>query len=769
MAKQIYRKALLERMSSPEQLDKMIVITSPSFWLALLGGATIVVVALVWSVFGTLPIKTEATGIFVPEQMAYTLASDTGGIVSTIEVEIGDYVDEGDVLMTLTDEAVQREVTALLDRRAKVEAVTLASVNDVVTADTRDLINLKMQIGATGSESEQNRVMLAVYQAELAALQPQVSAVKIEMEKARENYYAYIRSGSDSLIEIEFSEAQSHYNQQDSLLTSAKANLNGAWTNYYNTVDSLKMSLSQGLSNALADAREQLKTAESTQSVYLSNYNLVNDSLKNSKEQKSILENSSGEWKNVLEEIENVNDKQQKLAELKKEMEQLNGSAGGTVSGGDVSETEKKDKLVEQIADLEVEIAALEMNILSVSGASSLSDAANIATVNINEIDEQIAQLDSYIAGQQKELNSLSGQCDDAQNAIDSLNTAIAKYQEGQKVLNGISSTTSPEGFLALVESGALESNSYSSLQNVYSQCQVAQKAYDETKTEYDNALAKYKELKVAYTTYADGRAETDAEKEKLGTLYNQLSSDYNTLYSQQNNLEANITSIEGQLRASDIGSEIQTNGYMEQFEATRSAVLDGLDAEIEKYRYNLDKTNIRATVSGYVVDIKVGIGAAVGQGTEFVTIRQLAEEDHIICYIPISSGKKVEPGMEVVVCPTTINRQEYGHMKAEVVTVDDYVTPASSIRATLGDDTLAQAFTQNGPVVAVMCQLYIDETTASGYWWSNKKGKELMVPEGTMVTADIITEEKAPITMLIPYLKEKLSMAVEPGGKEGQ
>ena len=109
--------------------------------------------------------------------------------------------------------------------------------------------------------------------------------------------------------------------------------------------------------------------------------------------------------------------------------------------------------------------------------------------------------------------------------------------------------------------------------------------------------------------------------------------------------------------------------------------------------------------------------------------------------------------------------------MQAEVVTVDDYVTPASSIRAMLGDDTLAQAFAQNGPVVAVTCRLRTDETTASGYWWSSKKGADLIVPEGTMVTADIVTEEKAPITMLIPYIKEKLTMAVEPGAgnKEGQ
>ena len=38
------------------------------------------------------------------------------------------------------------------------------------------------------------------------------------------------------------------------------------------------------------------------------------------------------------------------------------------------------------------------------------------------------------------------------------------------------------------MKNGVLESNSYSSLQNIYSQCQTAQKAYDEKKLEHDMA-----------------------------------------------------------------------------------------------------------------------------------------------------------------------------------------------------------------------------------------------------------------------------------------
>lgn len=53
--KDLFRKTSLEKLSSPEQLDKMIVITPPSFWIALTGaGLMIVAVCLgyIWQTSG---------------------------------------------------------------------------------------------------------------------------------------------------------------------------------------------------------------------------------------------------------------------------------------------------------------------------------------------------------------------------------------------------------------------------------------------------------------------------------------------------------------------------------------------------------------------------------------------------------------------------------------------------------------------------------------------------------------------------------------------
>ena len=609
MAKQIYRKALLERMSSPDQLDKMIVVTSPSFWLALLGGAAIVVVALVWSVFGRLPIKTEATGLFVPDQGTFYLAANTSGIVSSLQVEIGDYVEQGDVVMTLSDEDVQQELNALLERREMVMAITLGSKNDIVTADNRELINLKAQISAAGLEKDQQEAMLASYQAELSDLAPKVIAAQTEMESAQQAYYNAIDSGGVSAgVQIEYNEAQAAYSQTSSQYAQASASEESARVTYNNTLDGILKSLQEQIQAKISD------------------------------------QNTTDEQKAALK--------------------------------------------------------ALLSKVIAAKGTGAAPDTLD------GDIKSEITHM----------------------------------------------------GVLA-------------DLENLWMQYKTAKDILATVEEDYYDALATYESAAEAYKNSSDAAAQGSADKEHLMAVLNEKTTEYQTLYSQKSSLESNILSLQSQIQAASVGESVHVDSYRQQFDAMRSSIIDSLDSEIEKYEYALEKTQITATVSGMVSDIKVGIGSAVGQGNEILTIRQLAEENLIVCYIPINTGKKVEPGMEVIVSPTTVNENEYGHMQAEVIHVDDYVSTASSIRSMLGDDTLAQAFTQNGPVVGVICRLRVDETTASGYWWSNSKGGELMVPEGTMVTADIITEEKAPIDMLIPYLKEKLSMAMEPGAgdKEGQ
>jgi hypothetical protein len=142
------------------------------------------------------------------------------------------------------------------------------------------------------------------------------------------------------------------------------------------------------------------------------------------------------------------------------------------------------------------------------------------------------------------------------------------------------------------------------------------------------------------------------------------------------------------------------------------------------------------------------------------------AEGEELILFLSVSEGKKIKKDMPVIVYPSTVNRQEVGHMEGKVTGVSDAVISAQEMINQLGDQSLAQVFQQIGPVIRVSCSLEKDGNTASGYKWSSKKGAEIELDEGTMVQADIVTDEKAPITMLIPLLKEKLSVNRDQNGQ---
>lgn len=61
----MFRKSALERLSSPEQLNKAITVSKPATWLALLGASVIVVSTILWAMTGTLPTTIPVQGIAV--------------------------------------------------------------------------------------------------------------------------------------------------------------------------------------------------------------------------------------------------------------------------------------------------------------------------------------------------------------------------------------------------------------------------------------------------------------------------------------------------------------------------------------------------------------------------------------------------------------------------------------------------------------------------------------------------------------------------------
>jgi HlyD family secretion protein len=63
------------------------------------------------------------------------------------------------------------------------------------------------------------------------------------------------------------------------------------------------------------------------------------------------------------------------------------------------------------------------------------------------------------------------------------------------------------------------------------------------------------------------------------------------------------------------------------------------------------------------------------------------------------------------------------------------------------------------GAPYAARVKLLPDASTASGYAWSAGSGPPLVLSSGTTASADITVRRQAPITLVLPLLREKLGI----------
>ena len=174
---------------------------------------------------------------------------------------------------------------------------------------------------------------------------------------------------------------------------------------------------------------------------------------------------------------------------------------------------------------------------------------------------------------------------------------------------------------------------------------------------------------------------------------------------------------------------------------------------------YNNSANEVKTIYSdqvGVVSSIVVNLNDSVNPGSEVIRVKPTVQASQIVvCYVPLAQAKKLERGMEVKVSLDSLDSQSYGNMVARIVNIDAYAASSTGMASVLGSGNLLDStFTKNGAVVAVACELYPDDT-ASGYYWSNKKGAKVTVSNGSLVTAKIVTEEVAPITKLFTKLKD--------------
>jgi hypothetical protein len=96
-----FRRQALERLTSPEELDRLVRVSRPGTWIAL-GGLILVVAAVVlWATFSTIATTASGLGFLLPEGGLIEASTARPGIVERIDVRPAEHVRAGQVVAAL--------------------------------------------------------------------------------------------------------------------------------------------------------------------------------------------------------------------------------------------------------------------------------------------------------------------------------------------------------------------------------------------------------------------------------------------------------------------------------------------------------------------------------------------------------------------------------------------------------------------------------------------------------------------------------------------
>lgn len=218
-------------------------------------------------------------------------------------------------------------------------------------------------------------------------------------------------------------------------------------------------------------------------------------------------------------------------------------------------------------------------------------------------------------------------------------------------------------------------------------------------------------------------------------------------------NLRTQLTQLDSQKYTAQ-AAPLQSESEMKARIADLQRNLAAMEKELEI------TSEVVSPYEGDVIELKVYLGSAISAGMPLLSV-QLARKDlQLLVYLPASQAKDAKPGMKVQISPSTVKREEYGFMEGKVLFVSDYPATPAALMRNFENEAVVSSLTAQGLVTEVQVEMLADSSTRSGYKWSSRQGPPIAITSGTICTAEIITREQRPISLLFPYVRAKLGFS---------
>ncbi len=181
----MFRKEALERLSSPEQLDQLLKVVNPRAWIPLATAGSLVFVAGVWSVFGRLPLKVNGEGVLIYPHRVVPFEAPSGGQILTINIQPGDKVKKGDIIATLEQSQLEKQLQQQRDKLAELEGQKEDTNKLEERKITLELATLKKQRISLEERLRRDSTIPELRRASLRALEKNRASLEQRLEQTR--------------------------------------------------------------------------------------------------------------------------------------------------------------------------------------------------------------------------------------------------------------------------------------------------------------------------------------------------------------------------------------------------------------------------------------------------------------------------------------------------------------------------------------------------------------------------------------------------------
>jgi HlyD family secretion protein len=177
-------------------------------------------------------------------------------------------------------------------------------------------------------------------------------------------------------------------------------------------------------------------------------------------------------------------------------------------------------------------------------------------------------------------------------------------------------------------------------------------------------------------------------------------------------------------------------------------------------------QSEVTSPYTGQVLEVMTEQGGLVERGGRILTVSlagKAVKNLEAVVFVPSLHGKKIKPGMEVQIVPSTVMKEEYGYLLGRVMYVSDFPATPQGMQRVLKNAQLVQTLSGQDAPYEVHADLIPDAASPTQYRWSSSSGPPIRIQSGTLAVANIVVERRRPILLVVPQLRHLLGSGRSP------